>query len=49
MNDLIYAYQPCLEIESGVHSYLQSRNHQQIILGKFNGALYHLLPPAREL
>ena len=42
--DLIFALQPNLVVESGVHSSLHENCHHQIIYGKFNLKIYYLPP-----
>ena len=45
-SDLIFALQPNLVMESGVHSSLRKNCHHQIIYAKFNLKIYY--PPPFE-
>ena len=47
--DLIFASQPNLVMESGVHSSLHENCHHQIIYAKFNLKIYYPPPYEREI
>ena len=47
--DLIFALQPNLVMESGVHSSLHETCHHQIIYAKFNLKIYYPPPNEREI
>ena len=48
-NDLTFASQPNLVMESGVHSSLLENCHHQIIYAKFNLKIYYAPPYEREI
>ena len=47
--DLIFVFQPTLEMELGVHSSLHQKCHHQIIYAELNLKIHYQLPYEREI